>query len=149
MLGLIPKPYLVVALVVGLIALMGGTFAKGASWGRAQATSRCNAEKIEVQQREIAERAVLQAAIDKRDAELRAKEQERANAIVQVRTEFLPAKTVVRKEVVERRVFTDCRIGDGMRDTLNAALRGRPAATVPALGAGDAGVSGGARAAGG
>jgi hypothetical protein len=120
------KPYLILAALIGLIALMGGTFAKGASWGRTQATERCQAEQLEAQQREIAERAVLQAAIDQRDVEIRQREQEAANAIVQVRTEYLPAKTIIRREVVERAVFRDCHAGDRVRDTLNAALAGRP-----------------------
>ena len=120
------KQYLILAALIGVIAIAGGSFAKGASWGRTQATEKCQREQLEAQQQEIVERAALQAAIDQLDIEIRQREQEAANAIVQVRTEYLPAKTIVRREVVERAVYRDCRTGDSMRDTLNAALAGRP-----------------------
>jgi len=120
------KPYLILAALIGVIAIAGGSFAKGASWGRTQATEKCQREQIEAQQQEIVERAALQAAIDQRDIEIRQREQEAANAVAQVRVEYLPGKTVVKREIVERAVFRDCRTGDSMRDTLNAALAGRP-----------------------
>lgn len=126
------KPYLILAALIGLIAIAGGSFGKGASWGGTRATAKCQAEKLEAQAQEIVERAALQAAIDKRDAELQAKEAEVADAIVKVRTEYLPGKTVVKREVVERAVFRECRVGDGMRRTIDAALAGHP---VPGAGA--------------
>ena len=141
---MLAKPYLILAALVGIIAIAGGSFGKGASWGRTQATERCQAEKLEAQQREIVERAALQAAIDQRDAELRAKEQEAADAVIEVRTEYLPGKTIVKREVVRDVVYRDCRVGDGMRDVLNAALAGRPVSAAADLGAADAGLPGGA-----
>ena len=119
------RPYLILAALICLIGLMGGTFAKGVSWGRTQATEKCQAEKLESQQREIVERAALQAAIDQREEQIRERERRGADAVIKVRTEYLPGKVVVKREVVERAVFRDCRIG-GMRDTLNAALAGKP-----------------------
>ena len=119
------RPYLILAALICLIGLMGGTFAKGVSWGRTQATEKCQAEKLESQQREIVERAALQAAIDQREEQIRERERRGADAVIKVRTEYLPGKVVVKREVVERAVFRDCRIG-GMRDTINAALAGKP-----------------------
>jgi hypothetical protein len=120
------KPYLILAGLIGLIAIAGGSFGKGAEWGRTRAESACQAEKLEAQQREIVERAALQAAIDKRDEEIRERERRGADAVIKVRTEYLPGKVVVKREVVERAVFRDCHVGDGMRATLNAALAGKP-----------------------
>lgn len=136
------RPYLILAALIGLIAIAGGTFAKGASWGRTQATARCQADKIEAQQREIVERAALQAAIDQRDAELQAKEQEIANAVINVRTEYLPARTIVKRQIVERAVYRDCRADDSLWQLANAALRGDAAAGAEAFDRDTAGVPG-------
>lgn len=141
---MLPKPYLILAALIGIIAIAGGSFGKGASWGRTQATEKCQREQLERQQQDIVERAALQAAIDQRDAELRAKEQEAADAVIEVRTEYLPGKTIVKREVVRDVVYRDCRVGDGMRDVLNAALAGRPVSAAADLGAADAGLPGGA-----
>lgn len=136
------KPYLMLAALIGLIAIAGGSFSKGASWGRTQATERCQAEQLERQQQDIVERAALQAAIDQRDIEIRQREEEAANAIVQVRTEYLPAKTIVKREIVERPVYRDCRADDRLWELANAALRGDAAAGAEAFDRGAAGVPG-------
>ena len=57
--------------------------------------------------------------------------EEAADAIAEIRVEYLPGKTEIRRQIVERAVYRDCRIDDGMRDILNAALRGRPIAPEP------------------
>jgi len=134
------RPYMLVAALIGLIAVLGGTFAKGVSWGRTQATERCQAEQLERQQQEIVERAALQAAIDQRDFEIRQREEEAANAIVQVRTEYLPAKTIVKREIV--RLPADCRVDDRLWELANAALRGDAAAGAEAFDRDTAGVPG-------
>lgn len=118
------KPYLILAALIGVIAIAGGSFAKGASWGRTQATERCQAEKIETQNRELAEREAIQAALAKREAEWKSKLTEAANAVADTRVEYAEAKTIVRREVV--RLPADCRIGDGLREHINSALAGHP-----------------------
>lgn len=118
--------YLALALVA--VALLAGAYVKGRGDGRAVEASHWQAREIEHQQRAIAEREQLQAALEARSAELAARQQEAADAVVQIRTEYLPAKAIIRREVVERAVYRDCRVGDSMRDTLNAALRGAPVA---------------------
>lgn len=134
------KPYMLLAGLICIIGLMGGSFAKGASWGRTQATERCQAEQLDRQQQDIVERAALQAAIDQRDAELQAKQQEIADAVVKVRTEYLPAKTIVKREVAERVVYRECRADDRLYELANAALRGDAAAGAEAFGRDPVGV---------
>lgn len=138
---MLPKPYMLVAALIGLIAIAGGSFGKGAEWGRVRAERACQAEQIEAQQREIVERAALQAAIDERTRERDELLQRTAEVVERVRTEYLPAKTIVRREVVERAVFRDCHAGERVRDTINAALAGRPVSGALESG-GAAGVSG-------
>ena len=123
------KPYMLLAGLICIIGLMGGSFAKGASWGRTQATERCQAEQLERQQQDIVERAALQA-----------KQQEIADAVVKVRTEYLPAKTIVKREVAERVVYRECRADDRLYELANAALRGDAAAGAEAFGRDPVGV---------
>ncbi len=130
-----PYRYLAMALVA--VAVLGGAYLKGRGDGRAVESAHWQQLEVEHQAHVLAQREQLQAALDARTAELAARQQEAADAVVQVRTEFLPAKTIVKREVVERPVFRDCRIGDGMRSTLDAALRGDPAAGTPGGGAAD------------
>ena len=137
---MLARPYLILAALIGILALTGGAFGKGASWGREQATSRCNAEKLEAQQREIVERAALQAAIDERTRERDELLQRTAEVVDRVRTEYLPSKTIVKREVV--RLSPDCRIGDGLRGIVNAALAGRPVSSSQTEPAADGGVPG-------
>lgn len=47
-----------------------------------------------------------------------------ADAVERVRVEYLPSKTVVKREVVEKPVYRECRIDGRMFDLLNRALRG-------------------------
>lgn len=130
-----PYRYLVLALVAA--AALGGAYLVGRGDGRAVEAASRAALELERQAQAEAARQQLQAALDARTAELAARQQEAADAVVQVRTEFLPARTIVKREVVERPVFRDCRIGDGMRSTLDAALRGDPAAGTAGGGAAD------------
>lgn len=128
-----------------LLALLAGAYTKGRGDGRAVQAAEYATERATAAQEAEQERQALQAALDARTAELAKRTQEAADAVAEIRTEYLPGKTVIRREVVERPVFRDCRVGDGMRNTLNAALAGRP---VPGAvdGGGAARVPGGARA---
>lgn len=121
-------PYAYLAAGLALVAALGGAYLKGRGDGRDAAEVRCQAQQIAAQRAREQERADLQAALDARAAELARRQQEGADAVEKVRVEYLPAKVVVKREVAKRVVYRDCRIGDGMRDTLNAALRGAPTA---------------------
>lgn len=135
------RGYLFAIIAAVIAALVAGAYIGGRSDGRAVQAVECAADKAKAEAKALKERQAIQDALNARAAELERAQQEGANAIAQVRVEYLPAKTIVKREVVEKRVFTDCRIGDGMRDTINAALGGKPTATERAS---EDGVSGGA-----
>lgn len=137
---MLAKPYLILAALIGILAVAGGSFGKGAEWGRTRAVAQCQAEKLEAQQREIVERAALQAAIDERTRERDELLQRTAEVVDRVRTEYLPSKTIVKREIV--RLSPDCRIGDGLRGIVNAALAGRPVSSSQTEPAADSGVPG-------
>lgn len=148
MLGLLARflpvrPYLALAIVAALAVSHGVVGLKAFDFGSRQEAGRWVARLAEQHAQDLKEREALAAAIAARDAALRKREQERADAVIQVRTEFLPAKEIVRRVVVEKPVYRDCRLDDpGLRDTINAALRGRPAASGPAIDGRQAGVPG-------
>ena len=109
-----------------LLALLAGAYTKGRGDGRAVQAAEYATERATAAQEAEQERQALQAALDARTAELARRTQEAADAVVQVRTEYLPGKTEVRRIVVDRPVYRDCRIDAGLRDILDAALAGRP-----------------------
>ena len=121
---MIAKPYAILALVLLLGATHGAAYLQGFKQGSKVEAARWQAEKIKEQQKAAEAVREVQEALRKREAELRKREADSAKQIIHVRTEFLPAKTVVKREVVK--LPADCRIGDGLRDTINSALSGRP-----------------------
>ena len=132
-----------------LLALLAGAYTKGRGDGRAVQAAEYATERATAAQEAEQERQALQAALDARTAELARRTQEAADAVVQVRTEYLPGKTEVRRIVVDRPVYRDCRIDAGLRDILDAALAGRPVPGAAPERGGAAGVPGAARADGG
>ena len=136
------NPYVALAAAVGLAVALGGTYLQGRSDGAAHEAARWQADAIKAQQRAAQAAQALREQLAQREAELAQKQQEAADAVVQVRTEYLPAKTIVRREVAERVVYRDCRVGDGMRDTINSAAAGRPVSGTEAVSGDSAGVSG-------
>lgn len=131
------RPYLWIAAAVALSVALGASYLRGRTDGRSAEAVHWQQLEIERQQQQARERFALQEALDTRTAELAQRQQEAADAVAQVRVEYLPGKTVVRKEVVERPVFRDCRVGDGVLSTINAALRGAPVADAPGGGGAD------------
>ena len=109
-----------------LLALLAGAYTKGRGDGRAVQAAEYATERATAAQEAEQERQALQAALDARTADLARRTQEAADAVVQVRTEYLPGKTEVRRIVVDRPVYRDCRIDSGVRDLIDAALAGRP-----------------------
>lgn len=132
-----PKlPFWVFALMIvaALAASHGAVGIKAFEFGSRQEAGRWLARATEQHAQELKDREALAAARAARDEALRKLEQERADAVIQVRTEFLPAKQIVQRVVVEKPVYRDCRLADdGLRDAINAALRGRPGAVGPAI----------------
>lgn len=112
--------------VLLLLALLAGVYGKGRSDGRAVQAAEYAQERATAAQAAEAERAALQAALDARTAELARKSEEVAHAVAQVRVEYLPGKTMVKREIVERAVFRDCRVTPAALDAINGALIGRP-----------------------
>ena len=126
-----------------LLALLAGAYTKGRGDGRAVQAAEYATERATAAQEAEQERQALQAALDARTAELARRTQEAADVVVQVRTEYLPGKTEVRRIVVDRPVYRDCRIDAGLRDILDAALAGRPVPGAEAERGGAARVPGG------
>lgn len=120
----ITRLYVVLAAAVLMASALGFAALKGYEAGARKEAAKWMAEKIETQQRELAEREAIQAALAKREAEWKSKLTEAANAVADTRVEYAEAKTIVRREVV--RLPADCRIGDGLREYINSALAGHP-----------------------
>lgn len=89
------------------------------------------AQQIVEQQARAAREAEWRAQIDAYEAARRKAEQEAADAVNEIRVEYLPGKIEVRKQIVDRPVYRECVIDGRMRDLLDAALRGRPAPAAP------------------
>ena len=120
------RPYMILAVLIGLIATHAGLYLKGHKAGTTRELAKCQAQQL--QDAQAASRALeaIQQQLREREAKWVRQQEEAANAVAQVRVEYLPGRTIVKREIVERAVFRDCRIGDGMRDTINSALAGRP-----------------------
>lgn len=86
------------------------------------------AQQIVEQQARAAREAEWRAQIDAYEAARRKREQEAADAVNEIRVEYLPGRIEVRKQIVDRPVYRECRVDERVRDILDAALRGRPAA---------------------
>lgn len=133
-------PYRWLAMGLALMVLTGGAYLRGRGDGHAAEAAQWQKREIDRQAQAQSEREQLQHELDARTALLAQRQQEAADAIQQVRVEYLPAKTIVKREVVERAVYRECVVDDSMRDTLNAALRGTPGAS-PAAADGPGSVS--------
>ena len=120
------RPYMILAVAIALIATHAGVYLKGHKAGAVAELAKCQAQQIEDAQDASRALEALQQQLREREAQWVQQQQEAADAVAQVRVEYLPGRTIVKREIVERAVFRDCRIGDGMRDTINSALAGRP-----------------------
>lgn len=107
-------------------AALGYAYAQGRSDGAAHERAECLDREAERTAAAEGDRTELRAQIDAWEAERRRLEQGAANAIAEIRVEYLPGKTIVRREVVEKPIYSECRIGGEMLKTLNDALTGRP-----------------------
>ena len=122
------RPYMILAVLIGLIATHSGLYLKGHKAGSTRELAKCQAQQIEDAQEASRALEAIQQQLREREAQLVKQQQEAANAVAQVRVEYLPGRTIVKREIVREPVYSDsrCRVSGGMRDTLNAALAGRP-----------------------
>lgn len=118
------RPYMILAVLVGLIATHAGTYLKGHKAGSTRELAKCQYQQLQDAQEASRALEALQQQLREREAKWVQQQQEAADAIAQVRVEYLPGKTIVRREVVK--LPADCVVGERLRDTLNAALAGRP-----------------------
>ena len=120
------RVYAALAIVAVLAGLYGIAYTKGHKAGSTRELAKCQAQQLQDAQDASRALEAIQQQLREREIEWAAKQQEAADAIAHVRVEYLPGKVVVKREVVREPVYRDCRVSGGMRDTLNAALAGRP-----------------------
>ncbi len=120
------RPYMILAVLVGLIATHAGTYLKGHKAGSTRELAKCQYQQLQDAQEASRALEALQQQLREREAKWVQQQQEAADAIAQVRVEYLPGKTIVKREVVREPVYRSCVVSPGMRDTLNRALAGRP-----------------------
>lgn len=123
---MIPRPYFALGLVLALIATHLAVGVKSYEGGVRAEAARWQAEALKDAQEAAQEREALQQQLREREAKWVQQQQEAADAIATVRVEYLPGKTIVKREIVREPRYRDCAVSPGMRDTLNAALAGRP-----------------------
>ena len=123
---MIAKPYAILALVLLLGATHGAAYLQGFKQGSKVEAARWQAQEIERQQQAAKQAQALRDQLAERDAALARKTEEAAHAVAEVRTEYLPGKTIVRREVVEVPAYRDCRITPATLGAINGALTGRP-----------------------
>ena len=120
------KPYAILAVLIGLIATHAGTYWKGHKAGSVAELAKCQAQQIEDAHEASRTLEAIQQQLREREAQWVRQQQEAADAVAQVRVEYLPGKVIVKREIVREPRYRDCAVSPGMRDTLNAALAGRP-----------------------
>ena len=120
------RVYAALAIVAVLAGLYGIAYTKGHKAGATRELAKCQAQQLQDAQDASRALEAIQQQLREREAQWVQQQQEAADAIAQVRVEYLPAKTIVRREVVREPVYRGCVVSPGMRDTLNRALAGRP-----------------------
>lgn len=122
------KLYAALAIVAVLAGLYGIAYTKGHKAGATRELAKCQARQLQDAQDASRALEAIQQQLREREAKWVRQQEEAANAVAQVRVEYLPGRTIVKREIVREPVYSDsrCRVSGGMRDTLNAALAGRP-----------------------
>ena len=139
MLGLIPKPWLVLGVALALAGAVGGAFLKGVSWGASREAARWQADKIKDQARAAADLQAARDAIAALQAQRDQTIQEAANDIAQIQVVHLPGRVEIQRRTVEVPVYRDCAAEQRVLELVNAARAGRPA-SAQALRAADGGL---------
>ena len=120
------RAYAALAIVAVLAGLYGIAYTKGHKAGAVRELAKCQAQQLQDAQDASRALEAIQQQLREREAQWVQQQQETANAVAQVRVEYLPGKVIVKREIVREPRYRDCAVSPGMRDTLNAALAGRP-----------------------
>lgn len=120
--------YLVVGLLVTVT--LAYTYHQGRVHGRAVAELECAIAQKERDRQDAAALIRWTAHIDALELARQEAEERAANIVTETVIEYLPGKTEVRREVVERPVYRDCAVSQRVFDIANAALGGNPLAAV-------------------
>ena len=120
------RAYAALAIVFVMGGLYGLAYVNGRTDGSEAASAKCQARALEDAQDASRALEAIQQQLREREAKWVKQQQEAANAVAQVRVEYLPGKTVVKREIVREPVYRTCVVSPGMRDTINSALAGRP-----------------------
>ena len=120
------RAYAALAIVAVLAGLYGIAYTKGHKAGAVRELAKCQAQQLQDAQDASRALEAIQQQLREREAQWVQQQQETANAVAQVRVEYLPGKVIVKREIVREPRYRDCVVSPGMRDTLNAALSGRP-----------------------
>ena len=120
------RAYAALAIVAVLAGLYGIAYTKGHKAGAVRELAKCQAQQLQDAQDASRALEAIQQQLREREAQWVQQQQETANAVAQVRVEYLPGRTIVKREIVREPRYRDCVVSPGMRDTLNAALSGRP-----------------------
>lgn len=147
MIALLRSPWAILALVVALAGSHLAAYLSGRGDGAKAEAVRWQADKIKDQQRAAEEAQALREAVAARDAALAAQVQEGADDVAQIKVVQLPARVEIRRQIVEKPVYRECRAEQRLLDLVNAARAGRAyvPGTVPAA---DGGMPGDAAAGG-
>ena len=120
------RVYAILAVLIGAVLTGAGVYLKGYKAGAVAEVAKCQSQQLQDAQDASRALEALQQQLREREAQWVQQQQEAADAVAQVRVEYLPGKTVVKREIVREPVYRTCVVSPGMRDTLNAALAGRP-----------------------
>ncbi len=120
------RVYAILAVLIGAVLTGAGVYLKGYKAGAVAEVAKCQAQQIEDAQDASRALEAIQQQLRDREAKWVKQQQEAADAVAQVRVEYLPGRTIVKREIVREPVYRSCVVSPGMRDTLNAALAGRP-----------------------
>ena len=119
--------YLVVGLLVA--ATLAYTYHQGRVHGRAVAELDCARIQQERDKQDAAALIRWTAHLDYIEQQRRAAVKRAEEIPVKIVEKFLPGKEVIRHEIREVPVYSECRISVSVYDQLTAALSGRPAST--------------------
>ena len=93
------RPYMILAVLIGLIATHSGLYLKGHKAGSTRELAKCQAQQLQDAQDASRALEAIQQQLREREIEWAAKQQEAADAIATVRVEYLPGKTIVKRRV--------------------------------------------------
>ncbi len=119
------KPYVALIAIIAICALTGAAFVKGIGIGRKSEAARWQADLIESQQKAAKQAEAARATIAALEATKHENLIKGGEDIEQIRIVQAPARIEIQKQIVERAVYRDCRVDDGMLKLVNDARAGR------------------------